>query len=123
MNSEQIEKYSTLKAEIEKYNIRRLKKETRENYKTRVLKFLKILVENDIRISAFRNINNKHLIIYGEIELEKGRTINAVMQDIIAVKFFFDFQQNSQHIGKSRKLYFLDNKVLKEYFQNLKGGV
>lgn len=120
MNDEQIKKYSDLKKEIERLNIRRLKKETQSNYQNRVLKFLKVLVENNVRISAFRNINNKHLIIYGEIELEKGRTVNAIMQDITAVKFFYDFQQNSNHIGRGRKLYLLDSKVLKGYFSELK---
>lgn len=116
MNEEQITKYSILKEEIEKLNIRRLKKETRSNYKNRVLKFLRVLVENNITISAFRNINNKHLMEYGKIELEKGRSVNAIIQDIVAVKFFYDFQQNSHHAGRSRKIYLIDSKILKNYF-------
>lgn len=119
MNEEQMEKYLNIEKEIEGVNSRKYEKTTRKIYKRYVLKFARILVENNIQISNIRNLQTIHLKAYGEIEVwKKGRRASVVIAELQGVMHYYRTLNRS--IANHRRQHLLDLRILKNY---LEGGI
>lgn len=116
MNEQQLDKYLQIESEVEGVNSRKYKKTTRKIYKRYVLKFAKIIIENNIPISSIRNIKTLHLKAYGEIEVwKKGRRISVVIAELQGVIHYYNTLNLS--VARYRRQHLLDLRILKNYLE------
>ena len=90
MNEQQLEKYLKIETEIESINTRKYKKTTRKIYKRYVLKFARMLIENNVYISSIRNIKTQHLKDYAAIEGKKGRKVPVIIGELRGVVYYYN---------------------------------
>ena len=88
MNIEQINLYTKIEEELNSINPRKFKPETRKRYKRYCLKFAKVLIENNIRITSIRNIKNEHLKMYAELMLVLGRNLKTIIEELRGVVYW-----------------------------------
>lgn len=117
MNEQQLENYLQIETEIERVNTRKYKPTTRKIYKRYVLKFAKILIENNIYISNIRNIKTKHLKAYGEIEVRNGRRVSVVIAELQGVIYYYNLLNRS--VASYRREHLLDLRILKNYLDGV----
>ncbi|WP_160692538.1 hypothetical protein [Clostridium sp. C2-6-12] len=116
MNEQQLDRYLQIESEVEGVNSRKYKKTTRKIYKRYVLKFAKIIIENNIPISSIRNIKTLHLKAYGEIEVwKKGRRISVVIAELQGVIHYYNTLNLS--VARYRRQHLLDLRILKNYLE------
>lgn len=115
MNEQQLGHYLQIESEIERVNTRKYKPTTRKIYKRYVLKFAKILIENNICLSNIRNIKTEHLKAYGEIEVKKGRKITVVIAELQGVIYYYNLLNRS--VASHRRQHLLDLRILKNYLE------
>lgn len=116
MDNEKLEKYIKLEQEINNINIRKGSAATRKIYKRFILKFIRILLENDIEISSLSNIKNENMKQYAEIEIAKGRSIDMVIKELRAVYFFWNYI--NRNTASFRRKNLIDIRILEK---NLRG--
>ncbi len=120
MNDKQLENYLKIQEEIESINARKYKFSTRKVYKRFALKFIKSLIENNIEISAFRNITTKNLKQYAEIEIGKGRKIKIIIDELRGVTYYYNLLNKNK--AQHRREQLLDLRILQKYLENKYGG-
>ena len=117
VEEKQLEKYLKLEEEINGVNLRRFKASTRSIYKRNTLKFIRILLENNIQISSVRNVKTEHLKSYAAIELEKGRKATGVITDLRGVVYYYNYLNRS--VARFRRYNLIDLRILQK---QLEGG-
>lgn len=120
MNEKQLQNYLNIEQEVESVNARKYNVNTRKIYKRYILKFARILIENNVYISSIRNINTQHLKDYAFIEMEKGRKIPTIIAELRGVTFYHQFL--NRNISKCRRQHLLDLRILQRYLEE-RGGV
>lgn len=116
MDNERLEKYINLEQEISNINIRKGSPATRKIYKRFLLKFIRILLENNIEISSIKSIKNEHLKQYADIEITKGRSIEMVIKELRGVYFYWDYI--NRNTASFRRKNLVDIRILEK---NLRG--
>ena len=116
MEDKKLEKYIKLEQEISNINIRKGSPATRKIYKRFILKFIRILLENDMEISSITSIKNEHLKQYADIEITKGRSIDMVIKELRGVYFYWDYI--NRNTASFRRKALVDIRILEK---NLRG--
>lgn len=115
MNDEQINLYTQIEKELNSINPRKFKAETRKRYKRYCLKFAKVLIENNVRITSIRNINNEHLKIYAKLMLALGRNLKTIIEELRGVVYWY----NALNSGNTffRYQHLMDLRILQNYLE------
>lgn len=116
MEDKKLEKYIKFEQEISNINIRKGSPATRKIYKRFILKFIRILLENNIEISSISNIKNEHLKQYADIEIAKNRTIDMIIKELRGVYFYWDYI--NRNTASFRRKALVDIRILEK---NLRG--
>ena len=116
MNDEQINLYTQIEKELNSINPRKFKAETRKRYKRYCLKVAKVLIENNVRITSIRNINNEHLKMYAKLMLVLGRNIKVVIEELRGVVYWYTALNNGNAFFRYQHL--MDLRILQRYLEN-----
>lgn len=116
MNDEQINLYTQIEKELNSINPRKFKAETRKRYKRYCLKVAKVLIENNVRITSIRNINNEHLKIYAKLMLALGRNIKIVVEELRGVVYWHTAINNGNAFFRYQHL--MDLRILQRYLED-----
>lgn len=117
MNDKQLENYLKIENEIESLNARKYKFSTRKVYKRFALKFIKSLLENNIEISAFRNITTENLKQYAKIEIGKGRKIDMIINELRGVTYYCNLLNRNK--AQHRRQTLIDLRILQKWLENM----
>ena len=115
MNDEQINLYTQIEKELNSINPRKFKPETRKRYKRYCLKFAKVLIENNIRITSIRNIKNEHLKMYAELMLVLGRNLKTIIEELRGVVYWHTAINNGNAFFRYQHL--MDLRILQNYLE------
>ena len=115
MNIEQINLYTKIEEELNSINPRKFKPETRKRYKRYCLKFAKVLIENNIRITSIRNIKNEHLKMYAELMLVLGRNLKTIIEELRGVVYWHTAINNGNAFFRYQHL--MDLSILQNYLE------
>lgn len=115
MNIEQINLYTKIEEELNSINPRKFKPETRKRYKRYCLKFAKVLIENNIRITSIRNIKNEHLKMYAELMLVLGRNLKTIIEELRGVVYWHTAINNGNAFFRYQHL--MDLRILQNYLE------
>ncbi len=115
MNIEQINLYTRIEQELNGINPRKFKTETRKRYKRYCLKFAKVLIENNVRITSIRNINNDHLKIYAKLMLALERNIKNIIEELRGVVYWYTALNNGNAFFRYQHL--MDLRILQRYLE------
>ena len=113
MNTQQLILYTKIQEEVESINARKYERSTRKVYKRYCLKFARILIENNIQISAIRNISNMHLKTYAQIEMSKGRRIKNIIGELRGAVYYNSLL--NRNYARNRRQCLIDLKILEKY--------
>lgn len=116
MNNEQINLYTKIEEELNSINPRKFKPQTRKRYKRYCLKVVKVLIENNIKITSIRNIKNEHLKIYAKLMLALGRNIKIVIEELRGVVYWHTSLNNGNSFFRYKHL--MDLRILQMYLEN-----
>ena len=115
MNDEQINLYTQIEKELNSINPRKFKAETRKRYKRYCLKVAKVLIENNVRITSIRNINNDHLKIYAKLMLALERNIKNIIEELRGVVYWYTALNNGNAFFRYQHL--MDLRILQRYLE------
>mgnify|MGYP003510973999 CR=1 FL=1 len=115
MDNEQINLYTKIEGELNSINPRKFKPETRKRYKRYCLKFVKVLIENKVKITSIRNIKNEHLKIYAKLMLALGRNIKIVVEELRGVVYWHTALNNGNAFFRYQHL--MDLRILQNYLE------
>lgn len=117
MNEQQLKEYLKIETQIESINTRKYKITTRKIYKRYVLKFARILIENNVYISSISNVKTQHLKDYAVIEIKKGRKVPVIIGELRGVVYYYNLL--NRNVASHRRQHLLDLRILQRY---LEGG-
>lgn len=119
MNVEQINLYTKIEQELNGINPRKFKAETRKRYKRYCLKFAKVLIENNVRITSIRNIKNEHLKLYAELMLVLERNLKTIIEELRGVVYWYNALNNGNAFFRYQHL--MDLRILQRHLEDQEG--